>query len=33
MAKALPRYDFLAERLRDRNHHQFFDALLANLWW
>ena len=26
MAKALPRHDFLAERLRDRNDHQLFDT-------
>ena len=26
MAKALPRNDFLAERLHDRNDHQLFDT-------
>jgi len=26
MAQALPRYNFLAERLRDRGDHQFFDT-------
>jgi len=25
MAEALPRYNFLAERLRDRGNHQLFD--------
>ena len=34
MLEALPRHNFLAERLRDHSDHQFFDTpLLETLGW